>query len=509
MFVALPLLLLALTAHLSASKPDAAASVSTASKTTEIGGRLYYRHSLLPAECYSEGGKSSELKQAVLKETLEPLLIAPLIEIVAYYSCASRSVQFAEKLYAELWNGKTGLLEKLHDAERNILAESHAFWDHLSGGAQRVVAFVHMLMEAGKKNQELKGALRSFATLVSDKVPQTEYLIWEYLGGCMSLNWMRTSLGEWPQALLDDQRYFGASVYYSFDLMTRIYYLLKQSNVERRESFLYSVSFRKIQWPNVLRTLHEIEPALLRKFFDINFAKDSSNAKKLFEMTAHAAMGLDAAMGSALTAIATRNGWAEPVAKKSVRKELADNEEAGGRVHMQSLMPVDQSLDSGYSGLYFASSSTLKTVAIKSGKWKLHIAAGNVLCALSNSNEPHYFYICRFEDGKVKRYDLMNGNSVKVHVQHGDVIFMNLGEKFASFISKELHCTDLSVEERFEYIKSFCYAARNSMEDFVAIVENDGHGERKRSEVKVEEMGGRGKGERQVENVGEEKLQES
>ena len=86
MFVSLLVIFLALAAHLSASKPDAAASASTASKTTEIGGRLYYRHSLVPVEYYSEDDRNSESKQAVLKETLEPLLIDPLIEIVADYS---------------------------------------------------------------------------------------------------------------------------------------------------------------------------------------------------------------------------------------------------------------------------------------------------------------------------------------------------------------------------------------------------------------------------------------
>ena len=94
-------------------------------------------------------------------------------------------------------------------------------------------------------------------------------------------------------------------------------------------------------------------------------------------------------------------------------------------------------------------------------------------------------------------------------MQHGDVIFMTWRGQFASFISEEFHCTGLSETERFECIKSFCYAARHSTVDFVAIVENDGHGEPKGSEVKVEEMDGEVKSEEQVESVGEEKLQES
>ena len=93
MFVALPLLLLALFVHLSACSAGAASSASKAprlSETTEINGRLCYRHTLIPVEYYSEDNRN-ESKQAVLKETLDPLLIDPLIEIVADYSCASGS----------------------------------------------------------------------------------------------------------------------------------------------------------------------------------------------------------------------------------------------------------------------------------------------------------------------------------------------------------------------------------------------------------------------------------
>ena len=169
---------------------------------------------------------------------------------------------------------------------------------------------------------------------------------------------------------------------------------------------------------------------------------------------------------------------------------------------------MDQSLDRGHHGLHFAGSSTLKTVSSKFKKWKLHIAAGNMLCALSHSSEPDYFYIRSFEDGKVNRYAFGNGDSNKVRVQHGDVIFMKWGGKFASFINGEFYCTGLSEKERFECIKSFCYAARHSMVEFVAIVENDEHGEPEGSEIKVE-VHGEGKDEEQVENVGEEELQES
>ena len=115
----------------------------------------------------------------------------------------------------------------------------------------------------------------------------------------------------------------------------------------------------------MFRTLYAVEPALLRKFFAIDFAKDSFRDRELFEMTAPIAMAMDSALSSGLVAIAKAKGWAEPVAEKSVRKELADDEKAGGSVHMQPLMPVDHSLDSGCIGLDFAGSSTLKTVASK------------------------------------------------------------------------------------------------------------------------------------------------
>ena len=131
-----------------------------------------------------------------------------------------------------------------------------------------------------------------------------------------------------------------------------------------------------------------------------------------------------------------------------------------------------------------------------------------MLCALSDPREYHCFYIRSFEDGKVNRYELMNGNSIMVQVQHGDVVFINWRGQFASFINEEFHCTGLSETERFEYIKSFFYASRHCRFQFAAIVENDGHEEPKGSEVNVEETNEEVKDERQVLN-GEEKLQES
>ena len=73
----------------------------------------------------------------------------------------------------------------------------------------------------------------------------------------------------------------------------------------------------------------------------------------------------------------------------------------------------------------------------------------------------------------MNRYDLSNGDSVKVPVQHGDVIFMDWEWHFASYINEEVHCTGLSETERFESIKSFCYAAKDQEAGFMAIVESD------------------------------------
>ena len=493
-----------------ACNAGAAASASTAFKTTEIGGRLYYRHSLLPVdECYSEDGRNSESKRAMLKEALGSLLPIYLIAIVAGYG-ASRSLQFAEEMYAELWNGKMDLLGKLYDAERNILIEPHAFWDYLSRGTQPMVGFLHMLLEAEEKHLALKWTLRNFAVLVSDKVPQAAYLIGEYLGDRMSLFWMTDKLGLVATSTTRRPKLFQRTCPCSFGLLTRVYYLLKQSNVERLANYLYSLPLYMFDWFYVLRTLRAVEPALLRKFFAIGFAKDPSRDRELFEMTAPVAMGIEPSLGSDLIAIARRNGWAEPVAEESVQKDFPDSEEAGGSVHVQPLVPVNQSLEKDYNGLHFFGSSTLKTVASKFPLWKLHIAAGNVLCALSHPSEPFYFCIRSFEDGKRNKYELRNGDSVEVHVQHGDVIFMDWRGHFESFIKEEFYSTGLSEKVRFEYIKSFYYAAaRNCRVDFVAIVQNDGHGEPEGSEVKVEEMNGRGKGERKVENVEEEELQES
>ena len=187
MLVSLLLLFLVLAAHLSASKPDAAASASKASpvsETTKIGGRLLYRHSLLPAEVESYNGDgTSEFKQAKLEEALAPFLIAPLVDIVTDYS-RGHANHFAEELYGELAKGRIGLLyQELYDLESNTLKEPHPFWDYLAGEGQPALMLVHMLKMAWRDAQELKPALDSFARLVSVRVPEAAYFVAQYLGG--------------------------------------------------------------------------------------------------------------------------------------------------------------------------------------------------------------------------------------------------------------------------------------------------------------------------------------
>ena len=126
-------------------------------KTTLINGRLFSKHSLLPVDVgfCNEDRRAASASKRCSKRHLALCWFRPLIDIVADYS-ESRSRQFAEELYAELWEGRTDLLrEELYDLEMDVLKEPHHFWDYLSGGAQPVVAFVHMLWEARKKHPGL------------------------------------------------------------------------------------------------------------------------------------------------------------------------------------------------------------------------------------------------------------------------------------------------------------------------------------------------------------------
>ena len=114
-----------------------------------------------------------------------------------------------------------------------------------------------------------------------------------------------------------------------------------------------------------------------------------------------------------------------------MQAELADHEEAGGDVHMQPLMPVAQSLDGICYGLWFAASSTGKTVASD-------MACSCILllemCFVLFPLGADYLHIRSFESGKVSTHALDAGHPVQVKVQHGDVIAISAGEECPSFL---------------------------------------------------------------------------
>ena len=84
----------------------------------------------------------------------------------------------------------------------------------------------------------------------------------------------------------------------------------------RFKSTLNDLGVGQFEYLYVLPILYAVEPALLRRFFDIGFAKDSYDDQEIFEKAAPVALGIDPTLSSALIAIATSNGWAEPVASK-------------------------------------------------------------------------------------------------------------------------------------------------------------------------------------------------
>ena len=204
--ISLPVLFLALAIHPSVSSEGAAPAARALPRTTEIDGRLFYRHSLLPVNVgLHDEDKRGWSKRAVLEAALDFLLIKPLIGIVVdYNSYASRSRQFAEEMYHELWEGRTDMLKKeLYDF--GTLKEPHHFWDYLSEGAQPAAAFAQMLWETWKKHRELKKTLKRFAKLVCVRVPQTSYFVARYFDSTLYSLLHNISVDEWPQALLNDR----------------------------------------------------------------------------------------------------------------------------------------------------------------------------------------------------------------------------------------------------------------------------------------------------------------
>ena len=476
MFVSLPFAFLVLAAQLSASisgTGPSASRASLASRTTVVDGRLLDKYRLLPVSGFCNEDRRNECKKAVLKEALDSLLIEPLANMVTEYG-KSCSRQFAEELYAELWAGKTDLLYgELYDAENAVLKEPHDFWEHLSGAAQPVVAFVHMLWEARKKHPGLEAGLKGFAELVSARVPQTAYFVGCYLDSNVSFPLSNASLDEWPQALLNDQDYLASLKQTDYDAVARACYFLAQGNVERlRKHLCRTLSSEYFAY--VFRALCAVEPALLRRLFEVGFAKDSSTDKELFQAAAPVAMGIDPTLSDTLIAIARKNSWAEPVAEESVQTELADDGEAGGTLHMQPLMPVAQNLENTAHGSRLAASSTCKTISAAHG-FQLHVAAGNELCARSNWNGCYrcYLHIRSFETDTVSTHELAPGHPVKVGVQHGDVIFIVMSNVYPPFLKAHAYCTGLSGQERFERVKAFCHAAKSFSDSFLAIIESD------------------------------------
>ena len=233
-----------------------------------------------------------------------------------------------------------------------------------------MMAFVNMLQAAQRKHTELKEQLRGFAVLVLDRVPQAGYFLRGYLEAKIWFTLRSTSLDAWPQALINDIGYLRSLAYAACDHLQLLHYLLMLGNLVRLKQFISDLDVEQHLYPCIFRIIYAVEPALLRKFFDIGFAKESDGDHKIFQRAAPVAMGVDSTLSSALVAIARENGWADPVAEKSVRKELAEHEEVGGSVHMQPLVLME-GLDSVYNGLYFAGSATLKTVSSDSTEWQL------------------------------------------------------------------------------------------------------------------------------------------
>ena len=515
--ISLPVLFLALAIHPSVSSEGVAPSAARAlPRTTEIDGRLFYRHSLLPVDVglYDED-KRGWSKRVMLEAALGPLLIKPLISIVVEYnnSYGSRSRQFAEEMYHELWDGKTDLLKELYDLKRGTLKEPHHFWDYLSRRAQATTAFACMLWQTWKKHRRLKKTLKRFAKLVFVRVPQTVHFTADYFGGDLFSPLKNICVDEWPQALLNDRAWIKSIRFGIYGEMGELHYMLMQGDLTWLKRHVEQITWNSEDWITVFRFLHAVEPAFLHRFLEIPFAKGSSGDRRLFNETAPIAMGVDPALSSALIAIANDNDWAEPVAEKmEMQVDLADHKEAGGDVHMQPLLPVAQSLDAICCGAWFAASSTLKTVADEDGV-QLHIAAGNVLCALSTWDRC-YLHIRTFENDKVSTHQLGSGHPVQVQVQHEDVIFMDWGNECPSFLKAIVADRGLTRRDCLEYLKAFCYSARDRTVYFVAIVQADklvGVEEEERlvdaltaSAVKVEKMDKREDGRKRKERGGGE-----
>ena len=479
-FVLLPLLL---AAQLSACGSDAVPSASRAFQrpgTTLISGRLFEEHSLLPIDVadYNEIWNSRR-KRAMLQQALGPVLIQPLIDIVADYSCASCSRELAEEMYRELWEGRVdGLWNELFDVEKGVL---HHFWDYLGGGAERVVVFVHMLSIVRFRNPRLNKVLENLAILVAGRVPQTEHFVACYLGFSRqdSLNarvpfpLVNTSFDEWPQVLVEEPRRLLGAERTVVTFTAALQCFLVQRDLKRAAryiSILVESMVRDDEWFCVFHILYTAEPALVRRFFNAAILLGQRLLTLVLQSAAPVAMGVDPTLAKYLVAMASKFCLAVPVAKPSVMmEELADNAKAGGNVHMRPLTLVGKTR----IGFWYRASSTRKTVAHSIGV-QLYVAAGNFLEAHSSS-ERRYIYIRNFQQAEVSRGKLAPGRLLKGKVQHGDVIVVHNSAACPSFLEAKVDCTGLSREECFEHVKSFYHAAKDRNVRFMAIVESDQH----------------------------------
>ena len=331
------------------------------------------------------------------------------------------------------------------------------------------------------------------------------------------------SFDEWPQVLVEDPSRIPVAERTCYALVAALHYFLMQRDLElaaRHVSTIEWVVDDRI-WLCIFHILYTAEPALVRRFFDAAILLDRSLLKSVFERAAPVAMGVDPTLGKHLVAMAKKFNLAVPVAKPSDRmEELADDEKAGGNVHMRLLTLVDKSR----VGFGCRASLTRKTVAYYDVQ--LHVAAGNVLHTLAAS-EIQYLYIRNFEQAKARRGELVPGRLHKVKVQHGDVVVVHDEDACPYFLKAEVDCTGLPREDCFERVKSFCRSARDKYVGFMAIVESDQRTGTERELVDAEKESGasfvsedgrkrrerdskdEGRGSKRAKSVGQDELQES
>ena len=462
--------LIAFTLHLSASCLAAPLPTNPAGplcKRTRFGGRLLDSRVFLPADDLFDDRERSDARKVMLKTVLEPLIAKPLIEIVAAFSSVSPSRLFAEELYAELYAGRTDLLEgELYDAQRGVLNESHHFWAYLSDAAlPTVMIFVHMLWCA-----RVMARFPGFVNLAFERVPQASCFAAHYFhDNRPSALPVNVSMDEWPQALTNDKTFFQFTNLSFFELLKRTHYLLTRNKVKQLKASVLGASLDRSTWNNVLCALHRVEPDLLLKLLDATDPSDLFVNKELFEMAFCTAHSADPKLHLFLKAMAKSRGWKESRVEQA-HQEHKDDRHAGGSVHMQPLTPVAKHLGCGDKDLPIAMSSTGKTASSGSCT-HLFISANNWLCAHSIFKRPH-LYIRSFESGRVSSFGVSAETVVQVKVQPGDVVAIAEHERYPHFLQQPIDCTGLSPEDCLARLKTFCYLIKSNV-DFLAVIESD------------------------------------